>query len=319
MNKKLQTGIVCSAVFETHQTAAGHPECPARLTHIRECLVNENLISACRKIDPQPAERKWLEKNHNPAYLKRLEDACSSELDYIDCADSSICPESFSVAQLAAGSVLKAADQIISGDIKNCFCIVRPPGHHAEHNRSMGFCLLNNIAIAAHYLLEYHGLKRVLILDWDVHHGNGTQHSFESDPRVFFCSFHGHPETLYPGTGFAEEIGKGAGAGYTLNIPLPPFSDDNHYRKEFFETFLPAARRFAPEIILISAGFDAHCDDPLGPMNLTEESFSRLTAETCKLANEHCSGRILSVLEGGYNLPALAECSLAHLKALMEA
>ena len=184
---------------------------------------------------------------------------------------------------------------------------------------SMGFCMFNNIALAARRLLDDHGIERVLILDWDVHHGNGTQHTFEDDPRVFYCSFHGHPATLYPGTGYAEERGIGAGEGATLNIPMMPHSGDREYRLAFEKQFLPAARRFQPEFLLICAGFDAHRNDPLALIDLETESFEWLTREPLALADELCGGRVVSVLEGGYNLEALGDSVTVHVQELLSA
>lgn len=183
----------------------------------------------------------------------------------------------------------------------------------------MGFCLYNNVAVAARHLLDRHGLDRVLILDFDVHHGNGTQHSFEDDPRVFYCSLHQHPATLYPGTGYADERGVGAGVGTTLNLPFLPGAGDREYREAFEGAFLPQAHAFAPQFMLVSAGFDAHRDDPLAGINLETLSFEWLSREVTRFAGEVCGGRLVSVLEGGYDLDALGDCAALHVRALLEA
>ncbi|HLA40474.1 MAG TPA: histone deacetylase, partial [Candidatus Glassbacteria bacterium] len=197
------------------------------------------------------------------------------------------------------------------------FCAVRPPGHHAERDRSMGFCLLNNVALAASALKREHGITRIAILDWDVHHGNGTQHIYEADPAVFFVSLHQDPYTLYPGTGLAEETGIGAGRGTVLNLPIAPGTADNEYLEAFSGRALPAIEDFSPQIILISAGFDAHEADPLAGLNLTVEAFDRMIERVCALSERLCDGRIITVLEGGYDLDVLARAVAGHIEALL--
>ncbi len=231
--------------------------------------------------------------------------------------DSTICPESFEIARLAAGAAVNAVDAVMAGRVRNAFCAIRPPGHHAEHGMSLGFCLFNNVAVAAQSLLDRYALSRLLILDWDVHHGNGTQHTFEADPRVLFTSIHGHPGILYPGTGYARERGTGAGEGFTINCPMMPPSSDTEYRKVFDDPILPAIERFRPEFVLISAGFDAHALDPLAPLELPTESFGWMTDAVLDVARRHASGRLVSLLEGGYSLEALADCVTLHLARLL--
>ncbi|MCG3138881.1 MAG: hypothetical protein HJJLKODD_02751 [Phycisphaerae bacterium] len=312
----VKTGILCDRIYTEHDTGQGHPEQPARILAIEQALQNNGLFARTLRLEPQPAPMKFILMNHAQEYVGRLEELCRTGKSHIDCPDSTICPESFEVARLAAGGVLHAVEQVMTQQINNAFCAVRPPGHHAERSRSMGFCMFNNIAIAAHYLRQQFQLQRILILDWDVHHGNGTQHAFETDPTVFFCSFHGHPETLYPGSGYADERGIGAGEGFTLNIPMWPGADDSDYRRAFEEQFWPAARSFQPEFILISCGFDAHRADPLAHINLETASFAWLTRQILQLAHEFCQGRVVSILEGGYNLDTLAECTIAHVQCL---
>ena len=256
---------------------------------------------------------------HDEAYVQRLKRACAEGLPHVDTVDSVICTESFHIAQLAAGTVINAVDDVMAGRIDNAFCAIRPPGHHAERNLSMGFCLLNNIAIAARHLLDEHGLSRVLILDWDVHHGNGTQHAFEADPRVLFISLHGHPGIVYPGTGYEHERGVGEGEGFTINIPMPPPAGDAEYRRAFDETILPTVEKFDPQFVLISAGFDAHRLDPLAPLELETGSYGWMTDDLLDVARRHCVGRFVSILEGGYHLDALAECVTLHITRLLDA
>jgi len=244
--------------------------------------------------------------------------ACESDRRCIDTPDSTICSASYDIARLAVGGCLSAVDAVMEKRIDNAFCAVRPPGHHAESNRSMGFCLFNNIAIAAKYLLAKHSLARVLILDWDVHHGNGTQHTFECDPHVFFCSLHQHPRYLFPGTGWPHETGQGAGEGKTLNLAFMPHATDHDVMSAFQESFIPAARAFAPEFILASIGFDAHVDDPLASLDLTDDAFAWLTDRTMALADELCHGRFISILEGGYDLDVLSRCCVRHVEILMQ-
>ena len=231
--------------------------------------------------------------------------------------DTSMSPGSLTAAYLAAGGALAAVDAIMSRQVDQAFCAVRPPGHHAESGRAMGFCLFNNVAIAARYVQKKHGLKRVLIVDWDVHHGNGTQHSFEDDPSVLFFSAHQYPH--YPGTGRKSERGRGAGEGFTINVPMEAGEGGEEYREIFQKSLVPTADSFKPEFVIVSAGFDAHKDDPLGNMGLTEEGYADLTGIVAGIAKRHAGGRILSSLEGGYHLTALAASVDRHIQALLAA
>jgi len=231
--------------------------------------------------------------------------------------DTSMSPGSLPAAYLAAGGAMAAVDAIMDNQVDQVFCAVRPPGHHAEANRAMGFCLLNNVAIAARYIQKRHGLKRVLIVDWDVHHGNGTQHVFEDDPSVLFFSTHQYP--FYPGTGSDQERGRGEGEGATINVPMSGGQGTDDFREIFQKVLLPAADAFRPEFVLISAGFDAHEDDPLASMSITDEGYGELTRLVVGIANTHCHGRIVACLEGGYDLRALSASVDQHLMALMDA
>jgi acetoin utilization deacetylase AcuC-like enzyme len=232
----------------------------------------------------------------------------------LDTPDVGISEKSYEIALLAAGGGLALADQIMQGKIQNGFGLVRPPGHHAEKELAMGFCIFNNIAILAKYLQKKHGLEKILILDWDVHHGNGTQHTFYEDPSVLYVSLHQYP--FYPGTGASHEMGSGRGKGFTLNCPMPAGSGDKDYETAFLKKILPKVRDFKPEFVLISAGFDAHFADPLASINLSTEFYGWMTERMMEIAGKHSSGRIISLLEGGYNLDYLPHCIATHLAVL---
>ena len=314
-----RTGLAQDDRFQRHVTGPGHPERPQRLAAIAKALRERRLDDACAAINVSPVDVALVRRLHAPAYLDRLESACRTGLAYIDEPDSAICAESFEIGRLAAGAVIGAVDAVMAGTIDNAFCAVRPPGHHAEHDRSRGFCLLGNVALAAKHLIDHHRLERILILDWDVHHGNGTQHLFDADPRVLFVSLHGHPDFVYPGSGFESERGIDAGEGFTLNIPMMPGAGDAEYRAAFADKVQPAIQQYAPQFVLISAGFDAHRLDPLAPIDLDTESFAWMTRTMTDVAARHCDGRLVSVLEGGYHLAALAESVSIHIEALLSA
>ncbi len=312
----LPTGLIVDDIFTFHDTGTFHVESPDRVTAIKRSFQSSRLFEQCTVIPPVSAPVEWIKQNHTAEYIERVRTACAAGVEFIDTPDSVIGPRSFEIALYAAGSVLALIDAVIEGRIKNGFVACRPPGHHAEADRSMGFCLFNNAAIGARYLLEKFDLNRVLILDWDVHHGNGTQHSFENSNRVFYCSLHGHPMNIYPGTGFEWERGTGAGEGFTLNVPLLPGSDCTAYRKAFESRCIGPLKAFKPEFIIISAGFDAHRTDPIGNLSLEDETFSWLTDRCLELAAEFSAGRLISVLEGGYNLETLGRCAALHVKEL---
>ncbi|MCG3125411.1 MAG: Histone deacetylase-like amidohydrolase [Phycisphaerae bacterium] len=312
-------GLVCDEVFKRHDTGPYHPERPARLDAIAAELERSGLMQRVERLPVRPIDDALLLRVHERSYIDRLVEACRRGKETIDCADSTICRASDTIARLAAGAVADAARAIGAGRLRRAFCAIRPPGHHCERDRSMGFCLINNVAVAARVLRDEGGFERVAILDWDVHHGNGTQHIFEADPTVLFISLHGHPAYLYPGTGYAHETGVGAGAGYTLNIPLMPGADDATYRNAFEAQVIPALEHFEPQVLLISAGFDAHRDDPLADMAVSDAGFTWMTSAAVALADRCCSGRILSVLEGGYDLAALARCVRTHVELFLGA
>ncbi|MBI3999918.1 MAG: histone deacetylase [Candidatus Omnitrophica bacterium] len=314
---KPRTGLVYSERYKDHNTGHNHPERPERVASIYQFLKESDLFSKLLLITPKIASLKHVSLVHLMSYIDRVKRACESEQHLLDTLDTVICPKSFEVALLAVGGVLKLADQVMKGKARNGFALVRPPGHHAEANKALGFCVFNNVAIAARYLQKEYGIKRILIIDWDVHHGNGTQHVFEEDPSVFFFSVHQYP--YYPGTGSEFEIGCGDGEGTTLNIPLPAGAGDPEYRYVFKEVFLPKAIQFKPDFILISAGFDAHEADPLAHMNLTEESYGFFTDIAVQIARASGHERIVSVLEGGYHLEMASRSAYVHLKHLMSA
>ncbi len=312
----MHLGLIYDDRFLEHDTGPGHPERRDRLRAITARLKKTGQWDALERLPFGPADRAWIERLHRPAYIERCFAACAAGQRFIDSPDSAISARSAELAQLAVGGVLAAAEAVMTGRVARAFCAVRPPGHHAEADLSMGFCLFNNVAIAAEYLIVQHGLERVAIVDFDVHHGNGTQHLFEDRRDVLFVSLHQDPHTLYPGTGFADEAGVGDGQGFTLNVPLPPLSDDHAYLDAIDRQILPRLRTYEPEALLVSAGFDAATADPLAQMEVSTDGFTQITRRLIELADERCAGRLLSVLEGGYDLDALAEGVSAHVAEL---
>ena len=310
------TGFVYGDIYLKHRTGTGHPERPARLVAIRDRLKDSGVLAHVVALKPRAADERWLTAVHAPEYVARVRERCKADAGYVDTMDAPASRESCDVALAAVGGVLAAVDAVVEGKVRNAFCAVRPPGHHARRNRAMGFCLFNNVAVAARYIQKKHGLAKVLIVDWDVHHGNGTQEMFYGDPTVFYFGIHQSP--FYPGTGRAAERGEGDGLGTTLNVPLPAGSGDREYRQAFEQKLKPAALAFEPDFVLISAGFDAHQDDPLGRMQVTAKGFAELTRTVEAIARRCCRGRCVSVLEGGYDLDGLAASVEAHVRVLME-
>ena len=312
-----RTGYVFALRYLLHDPGARHPESFARLKAIQSDLEMSNVLELLLRLRPNYAPLEWVERLHDPAYVQRFKEACEQGQETFGDEDTGICKDSFETALLAAGGVMMAVDVIMRGQVDNAFCGVRPPGHHAERDRAMGFCFFNNVAIGAVYALEKYGLARVAIIDWDLHHGNGTQHLFEADPRVFFVSLHGDSRYCYPGTGLREEEGTGAGKGFTLNLPLPLRSGDAQYLAALNSEALPRLRQFAPQLVFISAGFDAHEKDPMAAMRVTRQGFRDMGRLLLELARETASGRLITVLEGGYKPEVLEECVEDHIRLLL--
>jgi acetoin utilization deacetylase AcuC-like enzyme len=297
----LNTGLVVDARYLDHESPNYHPECPSRIRTLIEMadhLDREDIV----RLEPRTARKEEILLVHQRSHYDLLERTAGAASSAID-ADTFLSPKSFDTARLSAGGLLAVVEAIMDGMIHNGFALVRPPGHHAEGNRAMGFCLFNNVAIAAAVLLERYNLERILILDWDVHHGNGTQQIFYDDPRVLYISLHQYP--FYPGTGATDETGTGDGKGYTVNIPLPGGCGDREYLAAFQSIIEPVCDRFDPQFVLLSAGFDAHRLDPLAGMNVTQDGFTAMARSILAVANNHGGGRFAAVLEGGYSLDAL--------------
>jgi acetoin utilization deacetylase AcuC-like enzyme len=296
-----QSAIVIDNNFLKHDPGPSHPESPARLKVLLD-LAAELESQSFQLLAPRAASREEIESCHSQAYIELLE-ATSQRNRYALDGDTVTCRDSFGVGLLAVGGFLKLLDAIAAGEVRNGFALVRPPGHHALRDQAMGFCLFNTAAIAAGYLKRRYGAKRILIMDWDVHHGNGTQDAFYRDPSVLYLSTHQYP--YYPGTGAVDEVGEEEGEGYTVNIPLPAGCGDKEYLRVFREIVIPIATRYEPEWVLVSAGFDPHQRDPLGGMNVTEEGFGAMASMLLELAAKHGGERIAFLLEGGYHLAAL--------------
>ena len=306
----MNTHYYTHSSFQTHDTGQGHPENALRLRAI-DVVLNREAFAGLVKKDAPRAEIGQILLAHSKAHTDTILDSIPRHgIQYLD-PDTPVSPGSGEAALRAVGAVCAAVDAVFAGEARNAFCGVRPPGHHAEADHAMGFCLFNNIAIAAEHARHKHGIQRVAIVDFDVHHGNGTQHIFAKTKDVLYASTHQHP--WYPGTGSANETG----VGNIFNAPLPADSGGDEFRSAMNGKILPAIDKFKPELILVSAGFDAHQDDPLGGLNLVEDDFAWITRELLKLAKQHCGGKLVSTLEGGYNLQALGESVGAHVRELM--
>ncbi|MBV9303963.1 MAG: histone deacetylase [Acidobacteriaceae bacterium] len=293
-----------------HDPGPGHPERPQRYTAVMNTAIMRDLL----RLDTHPPNDDELALVHTRQYIELVVREVAQGRRQLSTGDTDLNEHSLDAARVAAGCVLSAVDAVFSCTVKNAFCAVRPPGHHAGAARGMGFCLFNNLAIAARYAQKKHGAERVLIADWDVHHGNGTQDIFYEDGSVLFFSTHQYP--WYPGTGATSETGAGAGAGKTINCPFPAGSGREQIFGAFERQLLPRAKEFRPDLILISAGFDSRLGDPLGLFRLTDDDFRDLTLLMTNLAAQHCNGRLISVLEGGYSLEGLALAVEAHVRAL---
>lgn len=301
-NRESKTGIVKDWRYLDHNMGPFHVETPQRLRAIYQLLEEEKPFNL-QEIMPRPAEEEEIAWVHSKEYIQRVKSTRGKERVMLD-PDTSTSAKSYETALLAAGGVMAAVDQIMDGAIDNGFALIRPPGHHAEASRAMGFCLFNNIAIAAEYLRKKHGLEKIFILDWDLHHGNGTQHSFYSRRDIFYASIHQFP--FYPGTGHWRESGEGQGDGYTLNVPLLAGKGDGDYLYILHHIICPVLNLFQPDFILVSAGFDIYVSDPLGGMEVTLDGFGAMTHRLMEAAAHTCDSRLLMVLEGGYDIPGQA-------------
>jgi acetoin utilization deacetylase AcuC-like enzyme len=303
-------GVLYDPVFLRHETGPAHPESPMRLRAVKQAL--DEIDWPTEQIEARPAMREELLMIHTPEYVDFILGLDVKGIVQLDL-DTAVSEHSKEAALKAAGGTIEAVKRVIDGKFRRAFCAVRPPGHHAERDRAMGFCIFNNVAIGAAYALKA-GLERIAIIDWDLHHGNGTQNSFYDTDQVLYISLHQAP--FYPGTGTEQEKGIGKGLGYNINIPMVAGSSDVDFRGAFDGIIMPSLRNYEPQLIMISAGFDSHRDDPLGSLYLTTEYFGEMTRALKNIADECSNGRIVSVLEGGYNFAALKECVAIHLKEL---
>ena len=307
------TGVVWDPVYLEHVTDEGHPDHPRRLTRLYECLQVPSIRSRFITIVPEPASDQELLLVHSPAYLRQVKATAGKGASALS-ADTLTCDRSFHVAAMAAGGTIKAIRLVLDGSLSHALVLARPPGHHAEQTRAMGYCIFNNVAIGAMAARMVMGLGRVMVVDWDLHHGNGTQHTFERDPTVFFFSSHQFPH--YPGTGHLTETGLGPGEGTTMNVPLIRGCGDGEFLAIYQRLLLPVAQAFEPELILVSAGFDIHAADPLGAMKVSPAGFAGLTRLVLDLARQICRGRVVFCLEGGYNADAVADGAMAMIDEL---
>ncbi|SMF47569.1 Acetoin utilization deacetylase AcuC [Alteromonadaceae bacterium Bs31] len=304
-----QCAFITHSICAKHDMGDGHPECPERLAAINDALISARLMDFLQVHDAQLAEDRHLARAHTAEHIALVRQLAPEQGDVALDADTSMNRYSLEAALRAAGAVVQACDMVMAGQVKSAFCAVRPPGHHAEYDRAMGFCIFNNIAVGAYHALEEHGLERVVIVDFDVHHGNGTEHIFADEKRVLLCSSYQHPFFPYS---YGPSI-----AGQRINVPLNAGSGSEEFRAAVVEQWLPAIEQFEPQMIFFSAGFDAHRMDPLANLHWSEEDFGWVTAEVKKLANRHSAGRIVSSLEGGYDLHALGVSTVAHISALL--
>jgi acetoin utilization deacetylase AcuC-like enzyme len=309
------TALVADERYREHLQGRDHPERPERYDAVMNALAGAGLMERVLRVPARDVEMDELVLCHTPAYLQTARRDVESGRPFLSTGDTDITPNSWAVASLAAGGVLNAVDAVCDGKVRNAFCAVRPPGHHANAGRGMGFCLFNNVALAARYAQRKHGVRRVMIVDWDVHHGNGTQDIFYNDATVFFFSTHQWP--LYPGTGRADETGEGPGEGTTMNFPFPAGSGRREILGAVRESLVPAADEFRPELLLISAGFDSRIGDLLGRFTLTDGDFVDLTLAVMGIADKYAGGRVVSMLEGGYSLDGLGSAAAAHVGALL--
>jgi acetoin utilization deacetylase AcuC-like enzyme len=310
-----RTAVFYDDLCTYHEMGYLHPESPRRLLAVKEVLDGDGVGRLVGRLEPRDATEAELAYVHDERYIQRIKATSGGEPVALD-PDTSANGFTWGAALRAAGGFLACVDAVHRGECANAYGFVRPPGHHAERARAMGFCFFNNVAIAAEWLLRRAGLERVSIIDFDVHHGNGTQHAFYRRADVFFASSHRFP--FYPGTGASEETGEGEGKGTTLNVPLPAGADDDDHRRALCDIMIPAVERFQPQFLLVSAGYDGHMRDPLGGMRVSTAGYRMMLEAIATLAREACGGKLAVVLEGGYDLVALRECVEASLEAMVE-
>lgn len=308
-----RTAILKDDIYLQHKTGDFHPESHHRLEVVYEMLQDEDMQNTFRVLSPRPATREELLLNHSSSYIDRVASTAGCSSCNLD-PDTTTSAKSWEASLMAVGAVLVAVDQVMEGEMANAFALVRPPGHHAESNKAKGFCLFNNIAIAAHYARQQYLLDRILIVDWDLHHGNGTQNAFYEDPHVLYFSTHQYP--YYPGSGCFDEDGRGNGKGFNINVPLPGGQGDQDFAAIFKEILRPIASQFNPQLILVSAGYDIYSQDPLGAMDVTPDGFAALTSLVMGMAKSSCQGRVIITLEGGYHLDGLRNSVKATIKEL---
>lgn len=307
-----RTGVVWEPIFAGHVMGRFHPESPGRIMGIKDVLDGTAAGKACKRIPARPATKDEIAWVHAREYIDYIE-STKGRTEMLD-PDTTACPLTWEAACMAAGGTIECVKAVLSGDVDNAYAFVRPPGHHAERDSAMGFCVFNNIAMAAEYAVKKHGLKKIAIVDFDVHHGNGTEHAFYKRPDVFYISTHRSP--FYPGTGAREEHGEGAGKGFNLNVPFPAGTGDAEFKKVYADIVIPVIEEYCPELLLVSAGYDAHKDDPLGGLEVSTGTYNWLTSEFVKAAKKCCNGALVFVLEGGYNVDALKECAEGALKEM---
>ena len=313
----MKVAVLYSDKFLEHQPGPGHPECPERLRVMMRELEKSGLLAsgACEVVQPRPASPKELHMIHDPSYVEWVRRFCERGGGVMDLGDTVASPDSYEAAVLAAGAAIQAVDLVMRGDYDAAWALVRPPGHHAGRDYARGFCIFNNVALAAKRLLEHHGLERVAIVDIDAHHGNGTQELFYETDRVLYASLHQDP-TWFPGTGFEDEVGSGEGRGYTVNVPLPFLTGDDIYLRAVEEIILPVVRQYRPQFLLMSVGFDTHYADPVARLGLSMIGHVRVFASLARLAQAACAGRLVAVLEGGYSLKHIGKMFVADLAVL---
>ncbi len=312
----MTTALIYSEKYLKHNPGRGHPERPERLRAIVDGLKQGKLWASqnIQVVDPKPATRADIELVHDPEYVSLVEKLSAAESPIN--GDTPVHKNTFELALLAAGGAIKAGRMVLSGEVQNAFALVRPPGHHASRARGGGFCYFNNVAVIIERMKRDFKLKRIFVIDWDSHHGNGTQEIFYEDPTVLYMSLHQDPFTLYPGTGFTNEIGRGEGEGYNVNVPMPPGSGDSEYAAAMQEIFEPLSDQFKPELFVVSSGFDAHADDPLTQLQLSTIAYGWLANFVLKQARQWCGGKTVFLLEGGYNLDALSGGVVNIVKAM---